>query len=742
MLQLNRFGVGIERRRIQRFFTASLLTLTLIGALFAAPTARAQVAPLSKFANDLLFAPVGSVVTAVLSPLFGRSSAAPALPSWVKDINGVRYYKVLLVSDSSDPDLVDLRSSVLAAGGSVYYRYLSVRALSVMLPASSLAQFAARSDVQSISPNRPTARTASSLELATGASTSRTGNGNGVSKLDGTGVGIAVLDSGIAWNHYGMRAANQSSRVKRAVDFLKTGDASAVGVRDWTPGIDVSSAMVPGSSMSAGYEAAIKADRANRSDAYGHGSHVASVAAGRAYRSVDSTGVAPNASLFDVKVLDESGNGQLSDVLAGIDWVIYHAAEYNIRVMNLSLAADSSETYLTDPLCRAVRSAAAAGITVVVAAGNYGKSAADAERYGSIGAPGNDPSVITVGSVNTRGTALRADDTVNLFSSRGPTRSSYFDVKGMRRFDNLLKPDLVAPGNKIVGALATNVLALPGTEWSAIADANSSLSSSYGGRLQLANQGLMNLSGTSIAAPVVSGTVALMLQANPGLTPPLIKAMLQYSAQPLANANLLQQGAGELNVEGAVKLASALRTDIGPAITAGTIATGASMLAAGKTLPAPSSTLNGETVPWSRMVFAGGTQVLGGPALFANYQPIYDPRLVWVGKTALRTTVTYWPAASGVPARTFPKWVTEKPAGSQGFVTAGVLSATALAGTSSKVGRTGVFIPTATLSGWVAVGSGTAFSQGIVMSEGIVLSEGVVMSEGIVLSEAASKGEP
>ena len=85
------------------------------------------------------------------------------------------------------------------------------------------------------------------------------------------------------------------------------------------------------------------------------------------------------------------------------------------------------------------------------------------------------------------------------------------------------------------------------------------------------------LSGTSISAPVVTGTVALMLQANPGLTPPLIKAILQYSAQPIAGANLLEQGAGLLNVDGAVRLAKALRTDIASAVAAGTISAGANL---------------------------------------------------------------------------------------------------------------------------------------------------------------------
>ena len=143
-------------------------------------------------------------------------------------------------------------------------------------------------------------------------------------------------------------------------------------------------------------------------------------------------------------------------MLAGIDWVIYHGREYGIRVMNLSLAADSEESYLTDPLCRAVRSAVAAGITVVVAAGNYGKDANGQESYGSITSPGNEPSAITVGSVNTHQTARRIDETISRFSSRGPTRGGYVDLLGVRQPDNLLKPDLVAPGNKIISALSTD----------------------------------------------------------------------------------------------------------------------------------------------------------------------------------------------------------------------------------------------------------------------------------------------
>ena len=116
------------------------------------------------------------------------------------------------------------------------------------------------------------------------------------------------------------------------------------------------------------------------------------------------------------------------------------------------------------------------------------------------------------------------------------------------------QPDLVAPGNKIVGALATDKAGSVGGR-SYLGKTYTALSSPYPTPNKDGKTALLNLSGTSVSAPVVAGTVALMLQANPGLTPPLIKAMLQYSAQPIAGANLLQQGAGLLNADGAVRLA-------------------------------------------------------------------------------------------------------------------------------------------------------------------------------------------
>src|SRR5207237_10118214 len=140
----------------------------------------------------------------------------------------------------------------------------------------------------------------------------------------------------------------------------------------------------------------------------------------------------------------QNGAGTDSSVIAAIDAAIRLKSKYNIRVINLSLGRQVYESYTIDPLCQAVESAWKAGIVVVVAAGNQGRNdSAGTNGYGTIAAPGNDPYVITVGAMTTANTSDRGDDTVASYSSKGPTA-----------FDHVVKPDIIAPGNKVVSLLS------------------------------------------------------------------------------------------------------------------------------------------------------------------------------------------------------------------------------------------------------------------------------------------------
>ena len=149
------------------------------------------------------------------------------------------------------------------------------------------------------------------------------------------------------------------------------------------------------------------------------------------------------------------GSGDTSDVIAAIDFAIANRIKYNIRVINLSLGHPVFESYRDDPLCAAVQRAVNQGIVVVAAAGNFGKTTDGRQVVGGIVSPGNSPAALTVGALNTKGTAAPSDDVMATYSSRGLTH-----------IDGLLKPELVAPGNRIVAAAAFNstlVNTLPGT---------------------------------------------------------------------------------------------------------------------------------------------------------------------------------------------------------------------------------------------------------------------------------------
>ena len=255
-------------------------------------------------------------------------------------------------------------------------------------------------------------------------------------------------------------------------------------------------------------------------DQYGHGTHVAGLIAGN---GADSTGpsyfrtfkgIAPNANLINLRVLDQNGAGTDSQVIAAISQAISLKSSYNIRVLNLSLGRPVFESYRLDPLCQAVEAAWKAGIVVVVAAGNDGRdNSFGTQGYGTITAPGNDPYVITVGSMKPMGTPTRTDDLIASYSSKGPTV-----------IDHIVKPDIVAPGNLLVslGTSGTLEKQFP---------ANDVPNSAYiwGGNSSW-NGHYFVMSGTSMAAGVASGAVAGLLQAHPTLTPDQVKARLMATA--------------------------------------------------------------------------------------------------------------------------------------------------------------------------------------------------------------------
>jgi subtilisin family serine protease len=203
----------------------------------------------------------------------------------------------------------------------------------------------------------------------------------------------------------------------------------------------------------------------------------------------------------------------------------------------MSLGMPAIDSYRNDPICKAVRKLVDSGVVVLAAAGNNGKDSEGNKVYGRIHSPGIEPSAITVGASNTYGTDERSDDGVTSFSSRGPTRSFTMDEDGVKHYDNLIKPDLVAPGNKLIDAESDGNL---------LVTQNPSLDA---GVSQEENRRMMYLSGTSMSTPVAAGAAALILQANPTLTPNMVKALLMYSAQPLAGFNMLEQGAGQLNLQ-------------------------------------------------------------------------------------------------------------------------------------------------------------------------------------------------
>jgi serine protease AprX len=276
-------------------------------------------------------------------------------------------------------------------------------------------------------------------------------------------------------------------------------------------------------------------------DDAGHGTFVAGLIAGDGtaslplegggFATMQFRGVAPAADIVGVKVLDGSGQGRASAVIAGIVWAIVHKDQYGIRVINLSIGSNPVGPVEMDPIARAVAAAWKHGIAVVCAAGNEGDFGP-----GGILSPANSPYVITVGSTDTRQTADLSDDAVSSYSSVGPTL-----------FDEFEKPDLVAPGNRLIS------LRVRGSYIDTQFPENLIPVASYAPTAPGDTQpSYLMLSGTSTSAPVTAGAVALLLGEDPSLTPDDVKLRLMRTADALAGADVHHQGAGLIDVDEAL----------------------------------------------------------------------------------------------------------------------------------------------------------------------------------------------
>jgi serine protease AprX len=303
----------------------------------------------------------------------------------------------------------------------------------------------------------------------------------------GKGVGVAVIDTGIAGNlpDFQVSRSDSTSRV-------------------------IASAVVNPGASSAG-------------DSLGHGTHIAGLIAGNGNNRPSSDplsgkyiGVAPDANLIDVKAADDNGDATVLDVIDGLQFVVDYRSDYNIRVVNLSLKSTQPQSYKTDPLDAAAEAAWNSGIVVVAAAGNGG-SDSDSVSY----APANDPYVISVGAVDDQGNKGTGNDLMTSWSSRGVTQDGY------------VKPDILAPGAHIVSTIA------PGSPYTQLCPSC------------VTDGSYFKVGGTSMAAAIVSGEVADALQANPSWTPNQAKAQIVNRSRPVKNWSAqLVDGAGTVQNNG------------------------------------------------------------------------------------------------------------------------------------------------------------------------------------------------
>src|SRR4051794_18603127 len=367
-------------------------------------------------------------------------------------------------------------ADVLGTDKKVYKDFRSIDGLAAHLSGAQIVALAGDKHITAITPDARVRLSAASSSLA---SSEKWPYVTGVDKYNGAPAAtIAVVDSGI-----------DATRPEFAGRIVATVNLSTL----------------PGNSAG---------------DGRGHGTFVAGIAAGKL---AGKDGAAPTAKLVSIDVMDDQGMARTSDVIAAADWILANKAQYGIKVANFSLHSSVANSFMYDPLDKAVEKLWFNGVVVVAASGNYGY----ADRPSGVPyAPGNDPFVITVGASDTGKSVSTNDDTSAPWSAWGYT------------LDGFAKPEVSAPGRYMVGPVPVT-----STLYSERPD-------------HVVDTGYMELSGTSFAAPIVSGIAALVLGKHPGFTPDQVKGALMLGAKPLPKATDMSEGVGEVNAGRSVEFSN------------------------------------------------------------------------------------------------------------------------------------------------------------------------------------------
>jgi len=411
---------------------------------------------------------VNKIIKFLLLPaIFGGNwPEAKIDPNLLKKTRSLGCGPISVVIFSKDREGCICKQYLETLGVKIKYELPLINAYAAVIPPDKLEALGKCKPIKYVSDDM---EIRSLLEIATQVIGSKDANQKG---YNGKGVGVAVLDTGV-YPHPDL--IKPKNRIVAFKDFVNGKNAPY--------------------------------------DDNGHGTFIAGAVAGNGFLSGSkNAGVAPQANIIAIKVIDGKGQGNASDIAAGMQWVADNQKEYNIRVASLSLGGRASGTLRNDPLVAAVEQLWKNGIFVAIAAGNSGPERA------SITTPGISPSAVTVGASDDKRTVSILDDSIADFSSRGPALGKF------------LKPDVVAPGVNLI-SLNTDVKYLPGEK-------PTELEKPY-----------TTMSGTSMSTPLVAGIAALLIGKNPDYKPAQIKELLLRHARKLSGVKY-DEGNGIVNVKG------------------------------------------------------------------------------------------------------------------------------------------------------------------------------------------------